>query len=84
MENYPFGEILFFLVSLLLWIKKDISFLSDKMSAEKVAEIGINALFRKKLSVITGSKTNFLALANRLIPRKLAANISKKIMSAKR
>ncbi len=60
------------------------SLLNDRMSAEKVAEIGVNALFRKKLSVITGLKSNFLALANRLIPRKLAVNISKKIMSAKK
>ncbi len=53
----------------------------NRMSAKKVAEIGVNAMFNKKLSVIPGFKNSFLAFSNRFAPRILVANISKKIMN---
>ncbi len=56
---------------------------SARQSAKKVAEIGINAMFNRKLSVIPGFKNNFLAFSNRFAPRSLVASISKKIMQKK-
>ena len=48
-----------------------------RMSAEKVAKIGLDALFRKKISVIPGIKNNILANMNRCAPRFLVAKIVK-------
>ena len=58
-------------------MKKD-----NRISAKVVAEIGIKAMFNKKLSVIPGFKTKFLAFSNRFAPRSVVANISKKIMKS--
>jgi short-subunit dehydrogenase len=60
--------------------KKGIWAKSNLMKSRKVAEIGVNALFAKKLSVIAGNWNSFLAFSNRLAPRKAAASISKKVM----
>jgi len=56
---------------------------SARQSAKEVAEIGINAMFNKKLSVIPGFKNNFLAFSNRFVPRSFVVSISKKIMQKK-
>jgi len=53
---------------------------SSRMRSRDVAVIGINALFAKKLSVIPGLKNSFLAFSNRFSSRKIAANISKKLI----
>ena len=53
---------------------------SNKVSAKDVAEMGIKAMFDKKLSVIFGFKNNFLAFSNRFAPRSFVACISKRIM----
>ncbi len=53
----------------------------NRMSAKEVAEIGVKAMFAKKLSVIPGFKNSFLEFANRFAPRIMVANISKKIMN---
>jgi short-subunit dehydrogenase len=51
--------------------------LKTRMSAAKVAKIGLNALFKKKISVISGVKNNILVNMNRFSPRFLVAKISK-------
>jgi short-subunit dehydrogenase len=51
--------------------------LNTRISPAKVAQIGINALFSQRLSVIPGIKNNILANINRFSPRLLTANISK-------
>lgn len=57
-----------------IWVK------SNLMKSRKVAEIGVNALFAKKLSVVAGNRNALLAFGNRLVPRSLSANVSKKLM----
>ncbi len=61
--------------------KKGLFSNTGRMKSREVAAIGIDALFAEKLSVISGKKNSFLAFTNRLAPRKMAANISKKLMS---
>jgi len=56
--------------------------LSKRMSAKKVAEIGINALFNKKISVIPSLKSRLLVFANRFASRGMVASISKNIMKS--
>jgi len=56
---------------------------SARQSAHEVAQIGIEAMFNKKLSVIPGFKNQFLAFSNRFAPRTLVATISKSIMKRK-
>ena len=51
--------------------------LKTRISPRKVAEIGLKALFSKRLSIIPGIKNNFLANINRFSPRSLTAKISK-------
>ncbi len=51
-----------------------------RMKSREVAEIGINALFAGKLSLISGIMNSCLAFTNRLAPRKMSANISKKLL----
>ena len=53
---------------------------SARMQSRDVAIIGVNALFAKKLSVISGIKNSFLAFSNRFASRKIVANISKKLV----
>lgn len=53
---------------------------SARMKSRDVATIGVNALFSKKLSVISGKKNSFLAFTNRFASRKIVANISKKLV----
>lgn len=48
--------------------------------AQEVAQIGIDALFKRKMSVISGFKNWILANSNRFAPRTLSAKISKNIM----
>ncbi|WP_129591878.1 SDR family NAD(P)-dependent oxidoreductase [Holospora curviuscula] len=50
---------------------------NTRMSVEKVAKIGLNALFRKRISVIPGIKNNILGNLNRCAPRFLVAKIAK-------
>lgn len=54
--------------------------MSHKQTAKEVAQIGIDAMFSKKLSVIPGFKNWFLAFSNRFAPRTMVASISKNIM----
>lgn len=51
----------------------------ERMPAEKVAKIGLNALFKRNISVTPGCKNNLLANLNRFVPRSLVAKISKNI-----
>jgi len=53
---------------------------SNRMESRKVAEIGVDALFSKKLSIIAGGWNSLLAFSCRLAPRRTAASISKKVM----
>jgi uncharacterized protein len=53
---------------------------SHRMKSRKVAEIGVNALFAKKLSLVAGNWNSLFAFSNRLAPRKAAAGVSKKVM----
>jgi short-subunit dehydrogenase len=53
---------------------------SARMRSRDVAIIGVNALFAKKLSVISGVKNSLLTFTNRFAPRNMAANISKKLI----
>jgi len=51
--------------------------LKTRISPTKVAQVGIKALFAKRISVIPGIKNNILANINRFSPRLLTANIAK-------
>ena len=51
-----------------------------RMSPKKVAQIGIHALFNKKISIVPGFMNNFLIFLIRLTPRTIVANIMKKLM----
>ncbi len=53
---------------------------NTRMQSRDVAIIGVNALFARKLSVISGIKNSFLAFTNRFASRKITANISKKLI----
>jgi short-subunit dehydrogenase len=53
---------------------------SRRMPSCKVAEIGLDALFAGKLSVIAGGLNALVAFANRLAPRKTSARLSGKVM----
>lgn len=57
-----------------IWAKRNL------MASRDVAEIGVQALFAEKLSVIAGNRNAILAFSNRLAPRSAAARISKKVM----
>ena len=61
----------------------NISHMNKRLSAKKVAEVGINALFDKKLSIISDFKSKFLVFSNRFAPRSIVANISKTMMKSK-
>ncbi len=52
----------------------------SRMPANKVAEIGINALFNKKLSVIVGTVNKLRTFSAKFASRNMVADISKKIM----
>jgi len=60
--------------------KKGVWEKSNLMAPRQVAEIGIQALFAKKLSVVAGHWNALLAFSNRLASRRTAAGISKKVM----
>ena len=51
--------------------------LNTRVSPMKVAQVGINSMFAKRLSVIPGFKNNLLANISRFVPRILTANVSK-------
>jgi short-subunit dehydrogenase len=53
---------------------------SALMKPREVAEIGVNAMFAKKLSLIAGILNSFFAFTNRLAPRTICAITSKKII----
>lgn len=53
---------------------------NKRMASRKVAEIGIRALFAKKLSVVAGNLNSFFAFSCRLSPRKFTATVSKRII----
>jgi len=53
-----------------------------RMQSKDVAMIGVNALFSKKLSVISGRKNSILASINKLSSRKMTAAISKKLIQS--
>lgn len=57
-----------------LWAK------NKRMESRDVAEIGVNALFAKKLSIVAGSLNSLFAFSSRLAPRRTTASISKKVM----
>jgi hypothetical protein len=50
------------------------------MESLEVAEIGVNALFARKLSVVAGSWNSLFAFSNRLAPRRASASISKQVL----
>jgi len=50
-----------------------------RMQSREVANTGVNALFAKKLSVISGMKNSFLAFTNKFASRNMVATISKKL-----
>ncbi|MCK4888332.1 MAG: SDR family NAD(P)-dependent oxidoreductase, partial [Candidatus Aminicenantes bacterium] len=52
----------------------------SRAASKKVAEIGVNALFKNKLSVMVGGLNKLRAFSARFAPRKMVAAISKKIM----
>ncbi len=56
------------------WAKK------NRMPSHEVAEIGVSALFSKKISQIAGGLNALIAFMNRLAPRKVSANVSKILM----
>ncbi len=56
--------------------------LNTRMPAIKVARSGLNALFKKHISVIPGIKNNILANINRFAPRFLVAKISKFLVAS--
>lgn len=60
--------------------KKGIWAKSNLMESREVAEIGVNALFAKKLSVIAGNLNSLFAFSARLVPRCTTASICKKVM----
>ena len=53
---------------------------NKRMKAREVAEIGVEALFAKKLSIIAGNINSLFALSCRLSPRKFTVTVSKRIM----
>ena len=53
---------------------------NNRMQSREVAEIGVNALYAKKLSCVAGNWNALFAFGNRLAPRKAAACVSKKVM----
>ena len=57
-----------------------LDFMNKKMSSKEVAQIGIKAMYSKKLSKISGFKNWLLASSNRFAPRSIVAYISKRIM----
>jgi uncharacterized protein len=57
-----------------LWAKR------RRMESREVAEIGVNALFAKKLSLVSGSLNSLFAFSTRLAPRSAAASIAKKVI----
>jgi len=57
--------------------KKGFYGMDTRISPAKVAKVGLDALFSKRLSVIPGIKNNILANVNRFSTRSLTANISK-------
>lgn len=57
-----------------LWAK------SNRMESREVAEIGVNALFAEKLSLVAGKWSSIFAFSNRLASRKTTAKISKRVM----
>ena len=57
-----------------LWAK------SNCMESLEVAEIGVNALFAKRLSIVAGSWNSLFAFSNRLAPRSATALISKALL----
>ncbi len=52
----------------------------SRVSSKKVAEIGVNALFNKKLSVIVGTVNKLRVFSAKFATRNMVANISKSIM----
>ncbi len=52
----------------------------NRMTAREVAEIGVWALFAKKLSVVAGNFNALLVAGSRLAPRGIIASVSKKLM----
>jgi uncharacterized protein len=57
-----------------IWARKNL------MKSRKVAEIGVNALFAKKLSTVAGFMNYLMVFSSRTAPRKVAAAVSKRIM----
>jgi len=55
---------------------------NNRMPSRRVAQIGVDALFAKRQSVIAGGWNTLMALGNRLVPRSLSAAVSKKIMKS--
>jgi hypothetical protein len=53
---------------------------SNRMESREVAEIGVNALFAEKLSLVAGKWSSIFAFSNRLASRKTTARISKRMM----
>jgi hypothetical protein len=54
----------------------------NRMTADEVAEIGIKALFSKRMTIVAGWKNYFLAFTTRFVSRNMAAGISKYLMKS--
>lgn len=52
----------------------------NRMPAREAAEIGVWALFAKKLSVVAGNLNGLMAAGSRIAPRCVAASVSKRLM----
>ena len=54
---------------------------TTRMDPKSVAKIGVNAMFKKKISVVAGIRNNLVAASNRFAPRAVVAQISKRLTS---
>ncbi|MFO7568286.1 MAG: SDR family oxidoreductase [Smithellaceae bacterium] len=53
---------------------------NNRMESRQVAQIGVEALFAGKMSLVAGNWNSLFAFSSRLAPRKATAGISKRIM----
>jgi hypothetical protein len=56
---------------------------TKRMSAEKVAKIGVNGLLANKTVVIAGTTNSLLAFSVRFFPRKMAASTARRLMESR-
>ncbi|MDB9879465.1 SDR family oxidoreductase [Pseudomonadales bacterium] len=54
---------------------------TTRMDPKSVAKIGVNAMFKKKISVVAGIRNKLVAASNRFAPRAVVAQISNRLTS---